>query len=85
MFIMKRSTEVKRNMSDYLKCFVADNDWWSDNVAEQTRAFFTTICFYGNVIVDTAECDNMLAEIYYESNCPMPYEEFEWFMIKFIV
>ena len=81
----KERAEAKSMLICYIDEFVADNDWYSGETAKQTRAFFTTLCFIGNVIADTMECDKLLAEIYNESNCDMPYEDFEQFMIKLIV
>lgn len=75
---------MKEKLIDYILYFVADNNWWDENVAEQTRAFFTTLCFIGNVIVDTAECDDILMSIWNRIN-DEDYDEFENFMIKYIV
>lgn len=84
---LRERRETKEALFNYLKSFVVDeyNEWTNENVAEQVKAFFTTLCFVGNVFADTAECDNMLSEIYRESNCPMSYDSFENFMIELIV
>ena len=82
---LRERMETKETLFSYLRYFVKDNVWTDENVAEQVKAFFTTICFIGNIMVDTAECDSMLSKIYSESNCHMSYEEFESFMIELIV
>lgn len=82
---LRERRETKEALLNYLRFFVADNTWTNENVAEQAKAFFTTLCFVGDVMADTAECDDVLVDIYYESNCPMTYEEFENFMIELIV
>ena len=83
-FEEKKNTKME--LLNYLKHFVAGNEWESIYVLEQARAIFTTLCFIGDVMADTAECDNMLAEVYRELNLPiMTYEEFVNFMVELIV
>lgn len=82
---IKQKENAKSELFNYLRFFVTDNTWTNENVAEQAKAFFTTLCFVGDVMADTAECDDMLSEIYRESNCPMSYDSFENFMIELIV
>ena len=78
---------MKNELFNYLKSFMIESGWHDGNTAEQARAIFTTLCFVGNVDVDTAECDNMLLILYNE--CDMEdlvgYDDFEAYMIELIV
>lgn len=72
---------------EYLKGFMSEGGWHDGNTAEQARAIFTTICFIGNIDADTAECDNMLFDLYNEAAMEdlIDYVDFELFMISLIV
>ena len=51
-----------------LKMFLIESSWLDKNTPEQARALFTTLCFIGDINPDTAICDNMLLELYNESD-----------------
>ena len=78
---------MKKELFDYLKSFMLGGGWYDENMAEQARAIFTTICFVGNIDADTAECDNMLLALYNETGMEdfVEYGEFESFMVELIV
>ena len=78
---------MKNELFNYLKSFMLGSGWHDGNTAEQARAMFTTICFIGNVDADTAECDNMLLNLYNEAAMEdlIDYDDFESFMIELIV
>ena len=78
---------MKNELFDYLKSFMIGSNWNEGNTPEQAKAIFTTLCFVGNIDVDTSECDNILLELYYDAEMEdiMSYEEFDYFMVEFIV
>lgn len=78
---------MKNELFNYLKCFMIESGWHDGNTAEQARAIFTTICFVGNIIADTAECDNMLLDLYNEAAMEdlIDYDDFETYMVELIV
>lgn len=78
---------MKNELFDYLKSFMIGSNWNEGNTPEQAKAIFTTLCFVGNIDVDTSECDNILLELYYDAEMEdiMSYDEFDYFMVEFIV
>lgn len=78
---------MKDELFNYLKSFMIGSGWHDGNTAEQARAIFTTLCFVGNIIADTAECDSMLINLYDEANMEdlVGYDNFESFMVELIV
>jgi len=71
-----------------LKMFLIELNWLDKNTPEQARALFTTLCFIGDINPGTAICDNMLLELYNDSDVEsidMSYDDFENFMVKLIV
>lgn len=75
-------------LSKYLEQFMIQSDWLNENVPEQARAIFTTLCFVGNIDVDTSKCDNTLLHLYNVAameEIDITYEEFESFMVELIV
>ncbi|GEM_PF-5498608 len=38
---------MKEKLVTYLQEFIVENSWDEDNVPEQARAIFTTLCFAG--------------------------------------
>lgn len=64
------------------------SNWLDNNTPEQARALFITLCFMGGIDADTSVCDNMLLELYNDSDVEsidMSYDDFENFMVKLIV
>lgn len=78
---------MKDKLFNYLKSFMIENNWEDCNIAKQARGTFTAICLVGNIDADTAECDNMLHELYDVAVMEdiMGYDDFESFMIELIV
>ena len=77
-----------KELFNYLKSFMIQNYWDNENVKEQARAMFTTICVVGEIEADTNICDNMLLELYESSalaDIDENYNEFEEFMIEHII
>ena len=77
---------MKEKLVTYLQEFIAENSWDEDNVPEQARAIFTTLCFAGGVDPDTKEADYILQMLYQsvtEGN--ITYEAFQNFMLEFVV
>lgn len=77
----------KNEMLNYIIAFAADNNWKDDKVPEQIRSFFTAWAFMFHVDADTQDCDDALNVIYFraELEAVLEYEEFEDFMLEFIV
>lgn len=84
---------MKEKLIEYLKNFLIETEDWNDNnIKEQARSIFTTICLVGNIDADTAECDLLLASLYDEYLVPFPelynsdeYEDFKSYMLELIV
>lgn len=75
-------------LSKYLEQFMLQSDWLNENVPEQARAIFTTMCFVGNIDADTSRCDNTLLHLYNVAameEIDITYDEFESFMVELIV
>ena len=71
-----------------LKMFLIESNWFDKNTPEQARALITTLCFIGDINPDTAICDNMLLELYNESDMEsidMSYDEFDLYMCELLV
>jgi len=76
---------MKEKLMIYLHDFLIENSW-DYKIPEQTRALFTTLCFVCNIDVDTAECDRILYDLYYE--CALEeqimFDDFDLFMCELI-
>lgn len=75
-------------MYDWLKSFMRESFWNDENVPEQTRAIFTTICLMDDIIADTSGCDTLLRELWHEASLKdvdVSYDEFEDYMVELIV
>ena len=71
-----------------LKTFMIESNWLDHNTPEQARALFTTLCFIGDINPDTSICDNMLLELYNDSDMEsidMSYDEFDLYMCELLV
>lgn len=71
-----------------LKMFMIESNWLDENTPEQARAFFTTLCFIGDINPDTAICDNMLLELYNDSDMEsmdISYDEFDLYTCELLV
>ena len=79
--------DMLNEMFDYLKSFMIES-YWEDAAKEQSRAIFTTICFMGNIDVDTSTCDNLLHELWSAAaigDLGVDCDEFEDYMVELIV
>lgn len=77
---------MKDELKKYLFAFTVENEWNDEKVQKQARALFTTLCFVGNIDVDTVECDRILNDLYLESTLEesVDFEEFDLFMCELI-
>lgn len=78
----------KQEMFEWLKSFMIENFWYDSNVSQQARSIFSTICMVWNIEADTAECDNMLNELWTCASVDeieIDRDEFENFMLELIV
>ncbi len=77
---------MQEKLVTYLQEFIAENNWDEDNVPEQARAIFTTLCFAGGVDPDTKEANYILQMLYQSvTEKIIPYEAFQNFMLELIV
>lgn len=78
---------MKNELFDYLKSFLIEEEWMNEHTLKQARAIFTTMCLVGYIDADTAECDNILLNLYNEAigENVMKYDDFEMFMVELIV
>ena len=82
------NTQIAEIIYKRLKMFLIESNWLDKNTSEQARALFTTLCFIGDINPDTAICDNMLLELYNESDMEsidMSYDEFDLYMCELLV
>lgn len=89
------------SMSEYLLKFVTEeydvmledseeddfkNDYLSyETIWEQIRCLFTSWCFMENIMVNHAQCDMMLHEMYDNFHPSISRESFENYMVMYIV
>lgn len=78
---------MNKKLLEYLLDFMTEKYWDDDKIPEQVRAIFTTLCFIGNIDVDTYECDCILSELYHNTSIKdkIEYNEFDSFMCELIV
>ena len=77
----------------YLKAFARESSFDNYLSREQLRCQWTTYCFHHELIVDTAEYDNELRELWeFMVKCGYPltrwwgsYDSFDAFMCKYLV
>jgi len=71
---------------DFMYQFAEENSWEDEYIPEQLRSFFTTWAFLAKIEADTKLCDYVLHNLYQYVNTQLiSQEEFEEFMLKFIV
>lgn len=71
-----------------LKMLMIQSNWLDNNTPEQARALFTALCFIGNIDPDTAICDNILLELYNDSDIEsvdISYDDFDLYMCELLV
>lgn len=86
--VKKAEINVTEELILFLKEFLRENSWREPLVQKQARAIFATVCMVGNIEPDTAECDNLLAEIYgiaCRKEEKTDYKIFERYMVEIIV
>lgn len=79
---------MEKELRKYLETFMIQSNWLDENVPEQARAIFTTLCFIGNIDADASICENLLLYLYNISileDLDVTYDEFEEFMISLII
>ena len=71
-------------MFKFLRSFMIQNEW--DNIHEQARCIFTTLCVMEDINSYTPVCSKLLVTLY--SDCSleyiMTYNSFENFMTTYI-
>lgn len=80
--------QITETIYKRLKTFMIESNWLDNNTPEQARALFTTLCFIGDINPDTAICDNMLLELYNDSDMEsvdISYDEFDLYMCELLV
>lgn len=76
----------RKEIEEFIANFATLYKWSENNVPEQLRAFFTTWAFLFRIEADTSVCDNFLLEIYSHIKGEKPsYNDFEWYMLDYIV
>lgn len=81
----------KMIVEEIYKClheFMIQSNWLDNNTPEQARALFTTLSFIGDINPDTSICDNMLLELYNDSDMEsvdVSYDDFDLYMCELIV
>ena len=76
----------QKEMEEFITNFTSSYDWLENNTSEQLRAFFTTWAFLFRIDADTSAGDNFLLEIYSHIKGEKPsYDDFEWYMLDYIV
>ena len=69
---------------------ILENDWNSHTIPipEQSRVFFTAICYLEDIYADTKPCDDFLWYLYDLGDledCGVDFEDFQNFMVGLIV
>lgn len=77
----------KQNYLNYIIVYAIFTGWEDFNGKNQIRALFTSWCLIFHIDVDTKECDDALYIIYWRSEMEelVEYEEYERFMVEFII
>jgi len=85
---MGNRQELKEQLKEYLFTFMIETEceWGDENVPEQARAIFTSLCFLGSIDADTAECDRILYDLYSQSAIEdlIEFDAFDLFMCSLI-
>lgn len=86
--IVMMDKQIAETIYKRLKTFMIESNWLDNNTPEQARALFPTLCFIGDINPDTAICDNMLLELYNDSDMEsvdISYDEFDLYMCELLV
>lgn len=77
----------KKEYLNYIIDYAIGAGWEDFHEKDQIRALFTSWCLIFRVDADTKECDDALYVIYWRAEMEelVDYEDYERFMIEFIV
>lgn len=77
----------KQEFLNYIIDYAIHTGWENWNGKDQIRALFTSWCLIFHVDADTKECSDALNVIYWRAAMEelIEYENYEQFMIEFIV
>lgn len=77
----------KKEFLNYIIDYAIHTGWEEFNGKDQIRALFTSWCLIFHIDADTKECDDTLNVIYWRAAMEelIEYEDYEQFMIEFIV
>lgn len=77
----------KQEFLNYIIDYAICTGWEDCNGKDQIRALFTSWCLIFHIDADTKECDDTLNVIYWRAAMEelIEYEDYEQFMIEFIV
>lgn len=78
---------TKQDFLNYIIDFSINVGWEDCHGKDQIRALFTSWCLIFHIDADTKECDETLNVIYWRAAMEevVEYEDYERFMIEFIV
>lgn len=75
-----------KSLIDFFKLYMEQSLWEDENVPEQARALFTTILLTSGIDADTGLCDRLLHISYlWMGEKTVPFEDYENFMLEFVV
>lgn len=80
--------QIVKKIYKRLKMFMIQSNWLDENIPEQARALFTTLCFMGGIDADTSICDKMLLDLYNDSgmeSIEISYDKFDLYMCELLV
>ena len=77
----------KQDFLNYIIDYATHTGWEDCRGKDQIRALFTSWCLIYHIDADTKECDDALNVIYWRAAMEelIEYEDYEQFMIEFIV
>lgn len=77
----------KHDFLNYISDYAVCTGWEGYHGKDQIRALFTSWCLIFHIDADTKECDDALNVIYWRAAMEelIEYENYEQFMIEFIV
>lgn len=77
----------KNEFLDYIADYAVNHEWQEANAKEQIRALFVSWCLVFCIDADSKDCDRALQVIYWRAALEnsLEYEEFENYMLEFLV
>lgn len=78
---------MTKELKEYLRIFLIQNNWDYPNVPDQARSIFTTICLLDDIHADTLQCDTLIKELFDIADMKevIEYDDFESYMIGLII